>query len=255
MYNLLEYSDNYADSSRSLYQFKIDEQNMNNAGNPADVTVDANTGLASFKYKSSISGSPAANGVLRNAKIVVPLQYVSSFFRSSEMPFINCKIHLELGWTKDFVMSNIVGATTFQITSAKLYVPIVTLSTKDNVNLTKQLNGGFKRFVYWNEYKSKMDKKQADDQNPTRFYLDASFQRARTLSVLTFDDTTVNNDGANRVKRNSHRKYFLPRVNITNYNVLIDGRHFYDQPINDQIKKYDVIKKISTGFGVQLVAC
>ena len=58
----------------------------------------------------------------------------------------------------------------------------------------------------------------------------------------------VNND-ANRVQRDSHGKYFLPRVNITNYNVLIDVRHFYDQPINDQIKKYDEIRKIATGKG------
>ena len=60
------------------------------------------------------------------------------------MPLINCKIHLELSWSKDCVMSNIAGVTIFKITSTKLHVPIVTLSTKDNVNLTKQLNEGFK---------------------------------------------------------------------------------------------------------------
>ena len=65
--------------------------------------------------------------------------------------------------------------TTFKITSTKLYVPIVTLSTKDNVNLTKQLNEGFKRSVYWNEYKSKRETKTADNSNVTRFPLDASF--------------------------------------------------------------------------------
>ena len=48
------------------------------------------------------------------------------------------------------------------------------------------------------------------------------------------------------VERDSHRKYFLSRVNITNYNVLIDDRNFYDQPISDQIKKYDEIRKIAT---------
>ena len=64
------------------------------------------------------------------------------------------------------------------------------------------------------------------------------------MLLLAFDDT---NNGANKVERNSHRKYFLPRVNITNYNVLIDGRNFHDQPINDQIKKHDEIRKIATG--------
>ena len=131
-------------------------------------------------------------------------------------------------------MSSIAGATTFQITSTKLYVPIVTLSTKDKVNMTKQLNEDFKRPVYWNEYKSKIEKKEAKNDNVTRFPLDA------------FDDT---NDGPNKVERNVHRKYFLPRVDITNYNVLIDGRNFYDQPINNQIKKYDEIRKIATGKG------
>ena len=64
--------------------------------------------------------------------------------------------------------------------------------------------------------------------------------------VLVFNNTD-NND--NKAERDSHRKYFLPRVDITNFNVLIDGRNFYDQPINDQIKKYDEIRKIATGKG------
>ena len=65
------------------------------------------------------------------------------------MSLINCKIHLELSWIKDFAMSRIVKAATFQITNTTLYVPIIILTSKDNVNLTKQLNEGFKRSVYW----------------------------------------------------------------------------------------------------------
>ena len=154
MYNLFEYNDNYADTSGTLWQFKRNEQNMNN-GNPADVTTDDSTSL---KYKSSLLEKSAVNGVLENAKIVVPLKYWSSFFRPLEMPLINCKIHLELNWTRDCVMPTIAD-TKFQKTSTKLYVPIVTLSTKDNVNLTRQLNEGFKISVCWNEYKSKIEKK------------------------------------------------------------------------------------------------
>ena len=108
------------------------------------------------------------------------------------MPLINCKIHLELNWTKDCIMSSVAGATTFQIRSTKLYVPIVTLSTKDNVNLTKQLNEGFKRSVYWNEYKSYIETKTADNNNITRFPLDASFQGANRLFVLAFNNTNNN---------------------------------------------------------------
>ena len=172
------------------------------------------------------------------------------------MPLINCKIHLELNWNNNCVMygsDTYAGAdnanyrkATFKITSTKLYFPIVTLSTKDNVNLTKQLNEEFKRSVYWNEYKSKIETKEADANNLKRFLLGASFQRVNRLFALVFDNT---NNGNNKVERNGHRKYFLPRVDIANYNVLIDGRNFYDQPINDQIKKYDEVRKIATGKG------
>ena len=101
------------------------------------------------------------------------------------MPLINCKIHLELNWNNNCVMygadiypdgDNANGReTTLKITSTKLYVPIVTFSTKDNVYLAKQLNEGFKRPIYWNEYKSKIETKEANDQTLTRFSLYASF--------------------------------------------------------------------------------
>ena len=112
--------------------------------------------------------------------------------------------------------------------------------------MTKQLNEGFKRSVYWNEYKLKIETKPANGQTLTRFPLDASFQGVNRLFVLAFDNT---NNGPNKVERNSHKKYFLPRADITKYNVLIGGRNFYDQPINDQIRKYDEITKIATGKG------
>ena len=66
------------------------------------------------------------------------------------------------------------------------------------------------------------------------------------MSVFLFDNT---GNGAKKVERNSHTKYFLPRVNITNNNILIDGRNFYNQSINAQIKKYDEIRKTARGQG------
>ena len=142
------------------------------------------------------------------------------------MLLINCKIHLKLNCSRHCVTSTIAD-TIFKITSTKLYVSIVTLSSKDNVKLIKLLEEGFKRPVYWNEHQSKIETKNLDNNNLTRFPVDASFREARRLFVLAFNDTTVNNTN-NRVLRNSHRKYFLPRVNIANYNVLIDGRNVYD---------------------------
>ena len=138
MYKLLEYSGNFAESSGSLWQCKRDEQIMTNAGNHDNVNTNDSS---SFKYKSNLlkgltTRDIAANvnydianahRLFTNAKIVFPLKYLSNFFRSLEMALINCKIHLELSWTKNSVMSSVAIATTFQITSTKLYVPVVTL--------------------------------------------------------------------------------------------------------------------------------
>ena len=112
--------------------------------------------------------------------------------------------------------------------------------------MAEQLNEGCERSVYCDEYKSKIESINLDANGVTRFPLDASFQGFNRLFVLSFNNTDGN---ANKVVRNSHRKHFLPRVDITNYNALIDGRNFYDQPISDQIKKYDKIRKVATGKG------
>ena len=110
------------------------------------------------------------------------------------MPLIICKIHLDLNCNNNCVMygadtyAGVVNAndreTTFKITSTTLYVPIVNVSTKDNVNLAKQLNKGFKRSVYWNEYKSKIETKNLDNDNITRFPLDTSFQGVNIIDSL-----------------------------------------------------------------------
>ena len=109
--------------------------------------------------------------------------------------------------------------------------------------------------MYWNKYKSKIESKEADKNNLARFSLDASFQGTNRLFFLAFNNTTKNyyevpdSNTANRVQRDGHRKYFLLGVDKISYNVLIYGRNFYDQPINDQIKKYDEIRKIATRKG------
>ena len=134
IYNLIEYSDSYSDTFRSLWQFKRDESPIINTKNPDYVTT---TNSTSFKYKSVILGKPANDGAWKNAKLVVSLKYLSNFWRSLEMPLINCKIHLEINRTKNCVVSDNNNDRTFKITNTKLYVPVVTLSTKDNVKLTK----------------------------------------------------------------------------------------------------------------------
>ena len=106
----------------------------------------------SFKYKASIFGNTEDNGRKNGVKIAIPLKYLSNFWRSLEMPLINCKIELSLKWYERCLLT-VANTATFKITDAKLYVPIVTLSSEDNVTLSKSLSEGFKRPIYWNEYK------------------------------------------------------------------------------------------------------
>ena len=144
-------------------------------------------------YKSKrISGTDDNN--VNNVKFVVPLKYISSFFRSLEMPLVNCKIDLELTWHKDCMISSANAAAgqvvSFMITNTKLYVPVVTLFTKDNNNLAKQLNDGFKRTIYWNQCVSKPFPETPHKKTGiTRFALDAAFQGVNRLLVLAFEDT------------------------------------------------------------------
>ena len=90
-----------------------------------------------------------------------------------------------------------------------------------------------------------MEIADANDKKYIRELLDSSCQRVNRVFVLAYDNT----EGNDQVSVNSYKKYFLPRVKIDNYNIEIDGRHFYDQPINDSIKQYDEVRKISSGKG------
>ena len=145
MYNLIEYSDNYQDSSATLYQYKRDEPPEDDV--VADLTADNSS---SFKYKISLLGNPvvADNIARRSVKVVIPLKYLSNFFRSLEMPLINCKIKLNLTWKKECVLSTGDGDTVFVINDTKIYVPIVTLLKEDNKDFIEQQNKGFQRSIY-----------------------------------------------------------------------------------------------------------
>ena len=145
MYNLIEYSDNYQDSSATLNQYKRDKPPENDA--VADLTADNSSSL---KYKISLLGNPVlANNIARiNVKVVAPVKYLSNFFRSLEMPLINCKIKLNLTWKKECVLSTDDGNAVFIINDTKMYVPVVTLSKEDNKDFIEQQNKGFQRSIY-----------------------------------------------------------------------------------------------------------
>ena len=236
MCNLIEYSDNYSDTSGSLRQFERDKiigsiNLTNNNSSP-------------FKYKSNLIGNTDADGVSRKkegVKTVVPLKFLSNFWRSLEMPLINCKVELSLRWYEKCVLSNVAGNSTFKISDAKLYVPVVPLSTENNAKLSKLLTERFKSSVSWNEYKVIPEERYNADDN-IRKLIDPSWKGINRLFVLAYL-----NDPNSTV--NSHRKYFLPRVEIKNYNIEIGGRNFYDRPMNDLIKQYGEIRKKSRGQG------
>ena len=145
-YNLIEYSNNYSDTSGSLWQFKRDEIEH------VDLTTDTSL---SFKYKSSFIGNTDVDGANRKkegVKIAIPLKYLTNFWRSLEMPLINCKTELSFRWYKNCILSSSGTAPTYTITDTKRYVPIVTLKTEENTKLSKLLSEGFKRPIYWNKY-------------------------------------------------------------------------------------------------------
>ena len=134
----------------------------------------------------------------------------------------------------------------------KLYIPIVTLKTEDITKLSKLLSEGFKRPIYWNEYKVIPNKiveiAAINEVKYIRELLDSSSQGVKRLFALAYN----NKEGNNHVSIDSYKKYFLPRIKIENYNIEIDGRNFCDQPFNASIKRYDEISKISTGQGNDL---
>ena len=239
MYNLIEYSDNYQDSSATLYQYKRDEPQEDDA--IADLTADNSS---SFKYKVSLLGNPViANNITRtNVKIVVPLKYLSNFFRSLDMPSINCKIKLNLTWKKECVLSTDEGNAVFIINDTKLHVPVVTLSKEDNEDFIEQQNKKFRRSIYWNEYKIKERNEDADANVFKYINLDPSFQGVNRLFVMAC------NRANGQPTRNGQRKYYLPRIDLEKY-VITDARNFYDNLIESDIEKYRELTKVMIGKG------
>ena len=194
MYNLIEYSDYYAKTSASLWQYFRDE--------PDDNIEDSE----SFKFKVKITGKTPNNNNNNNEKdveIMVPLKYFSNFWRTLEMPLINCEVNLILAWSSNCVITNSDGAGTFAITDRKLFVPVVTLSTQKNTKFLQQLKSGFKRVINWNKY---LSKPELLAQNPNLNHLiEPSFQGVNRLFVLAFE----NDDD-----RTSSDEYYLPTVEI-----------------------------------------
>ena len=150
---------------------------------------------------------------------------------------INCEISLILTWSANCDKSNAAAnqATTLAITDTKLYVPLVTLSTQDNAKLLERLKSGIKRIINWNKYHSKTETLHAPN-TYLDFLIDPSFQGVNRLFVLPVN--AVDN-------RTGHSRYYLPNTKVEDY-VMIDGRNVFDQPIKNNVKSYENIRKITT---------
>ena len=188
MYNLLEYSDNYSMTSGSLWNYYREEindgenendnsnNNKNNNSNNNRLNNNKTITSKSFKYKTKIIGKTLDNENKLNAEVLISLKYLSNFWRSFNLPLINCEIELDLSWSRYCVISEIsrvFGAVpntnqvryqvtsqttnaTFQINIAKIYVSAVTLSITDNIKFLENIRQIFKRTISWNKYRSEI---------------------------------------------------------------------------------------------------
>ena len=162
VYNLLEYSKNYKKTTGSLWNYYRDEPNSSVSANNITHSI---LNSKSFDYKANfIENGVTHNNLTKNdVKVVVPLKHLSNFWRSLNIPLINCEVELILTWFKNCVLIekstrdvnynavpraseiNNPENATFQITDTKLYVPVVTLSKENDIKLLEQLNSGFKK--------------------------------------------------------------------------------------------------------------
>ena len=167
------------------------------------------------------------------------------------MPLINSEVELTLFWFKNCVLINKSTRdanynepidrkidnpedATFQITDTKSYVPVVTLSTKDDNNFLEQLKSGFKRTIKWNKYRLEMTNQTKT--NYLNYLIDPTFTKVNRIFVSSFK----NEEG-----RTSFSKYYVPKVEIKDFNVLIDGKKVFDVPVKNKGEAFEKIMSIN----------
>ena len=126
----------------------------------------------------------------------------------------------------------------FEVTDTKLYVPVVSLSKENNIKLLEQLKSGFKRTIKWNKYRSQMTIQPQN--NNLNYLIDPTFTNVNRLFVLSFQRIAGENN-ATKVYRDSFSHYYLPDIRIKDFNVLIDGKSFFDLPVKNEEEAYENI--------------
>ena len=213
MYNLIEYSDNYSKVSGSLWKYCKDIPTVNNNGEIVNFAV--NNLTDSFNFKAKKTGQSGDDGT-KDVEIMVLLKYLSNFWRTLEIPLVNCEVSLILTWSENCVIVSTGVANqnaTFAISDIKLYVLVVTLSTQDNFKLLQKLKSHFKRIIIWNKYLSKPEL-LARNTNLNHL-VEPSFQGVNGFFVLAFE-----NDN----QRSSSKGYYLPNAELKDCNIIIDWK-------------------------------
>ena len=272
LYNLLEYSKNYRKTIGSLYNYYRDELNddayNNNFAN--NNVVSSNT----FNYKNKIIGNtynvdstivPAAGGARvanpdydannsgkKSIELAIPLKYLGNFWRAliyhySNIPLISCEVFLELKWNKTCVITsqqigvNLDGGNTpaptgatFTINDCKLYIPVVILSKDDEIKLLTILKSGSTREIEWNKYRSQMTTEAIN--NNLNILIDPTFTNVNRLFVLAYQTAD---------DRQSFSQFYLPKVMVKDFNVIIDKLAFFDLPIKTEEEAHEKIIDIS----------
>ena len=251
MYNLHEYSKNYRKTTGSLWNYYRDEPS-----NPLSSDSE------SFKYKTSKQrntynvgdgeeGYDVNNIGKSETEVVIPLKHLSNFRESLNIPLINCEVELILTWSKNCVLADmkvraaqgdnpaIVAPTEleFKITDTKLYIPVITLSKENDTKLSEQLKTGFKRTIKWSKYRSQITIQPQN--NNLNYLIDPTFTNVNILFVLSF---TRDNAGD---KKNSFSDYYVSNVEIKDFNVLIDGKSFFNLPVKNEEEAYEKIMDLS----------
>ena len=182
----------------------------------------------------------------------MPVKHLSNFWKSLKMLLVNCEVSLALSWPETCVITSmekriLVAAqpnrsdspesAAYTIEDCKLYVPVVTLSAKTDNKLLEQLE----RTIKWNKYRSEMSNQTKNNLN---YLIDPTFTNVNRLIVLTFE---------NEDDRTSFPKYYPPKVEIKDFNVLIDGKPFFEIPVKNKEEAYEAIIEMSKNKDTQQV--
>ena len=189
----------------------------------------------------------ANNEETQKIELTIPLKYLGNFWRALNIPLISCEVSLELKWDKNCAITSLeqrdIGGgnrdnaptgTTLEIKKCELYVPVVTLSKDDEIKLLTNLKSGFKREIIWNKYRLQMTTEIAN--NNLNILVDPTFANVNRLFVLAYQ--TADN-------RQSYSQFYLPKVMVKDYNVIIDKLAFFHLPIKTEEQAYEKIIDIS----------